>query len=313
MSSYKKLSKADVTTVPYHANKQWSLTYSATPNDNNTIYYVGKNEPFNITGSTTTNGEYQSLVFSSMNHLFYQSYSGSLLSTGSLMFNVNTYQSASQNRPTASYFDYNSNPLLIAEFPTASNNTIGVININQSVFGSKILPGTFNITSSNICIVDDGYGNLYDLQGAAFDDYIAVGYLLDAYFETGSSNNSITHIGNLFYAHGLAVITNQLAVYNTIFNSPATMSFKNEHIVYENEVRCIVKESEYNLSYNPTLTINYGSGSLKSFTTGSTFYPYATALGMYNDDNELLAVAKFGKPLMISPDTDMTFVIKYDT
>jgi hypothetical protein len=27
----------------------------------------------------------------------------------------------------------------------------------------------------------------------------------------------------------------------------------------------------------------------------------------------LLAVAKFGKPIMISPNTDMTFVVKYDT
>jgi DNA/RNA endonuclease YhcR with UshA esterase domain len=97
-----------------------------------------------------------------------------------------------------------------------------------------------------------------------------------------------------------------------IYSGSFTVSFKNEHIIYENEVRCIVKESEYNLSYNPTLTTNYGSGSLKSFATSSTFYPYATTIGLYNDDNELLAVAKFGKPLMISPDTDMTFVVKYD-
>lgn len=98
-----------------------------------------------------------------------------------------------------------------------------------------------------------------------------------------------------------------------IINSDSfKISFQNEHIIYENEVRCIVKESEYNLSYNPTLTINYTSGSLKSFATSSTFHPYATALGLYNDDNELLMIAKFGKPLMISPDTDMTFVVKYD-
>jgi len=95
---------------------------------------------------------------------------------------------------------------------------------------------------------------------------------------------------------------------------PFKLSFKNEHIVYENEVRCIVRESEYNLSYNPSLVDGtYISGSLRSFATGSNFYPYATAVGLYNDDNELLAVAKFGKPIMMSPDTDMTFVVKYDT
>jgi hypothetical protein len=93
-----------------------------------------------------------------------------------------------------------------------------------------------------------------------------------------------------------------------------TVSFKNEHTIYEHEVRCLVKESDYNLSYNPTLVNgNYDSGSLKDFATGSNFYTYATAIGLYNDNNELLAVAKLGKPIMMSPDTDMTFVVKHDT
>ena len=112
-----------------------------------------------------------------------------------------------------------------------------------------------------------------------------------------------------------------------------TISFKNEHIIYENEVRCLVEESNFNLSYNPTLLVSgsqyivtsgsQASGSVytltgsidstvKDFATGSTFYTYATTLGLYNDNDELLAVAKFGKPIMMSPDTDITFVVKYD-
>lgn len=91
------------------------------------------------------------------------------------------------------------------------------------------------------------------------------------------------------------------------------VSFQNEHTIYENEVRCLVKESDYNLSYNPTLVSgSYGDGVVKDFATGSDFYTYATTIGLYNDNNELLAVAKFAKPIMMSPDTDMTFVIKYD-
>lgn len=108
-----------------------------------------------------------------------------------------------------------------------------------------------------------------------------------------------------------------------------TFSFKNEHIIHENEIHCLVKESDYNLSYNPSLCIsgsqhivsdgNGGytlTGSVDStvwnFATGSNFYTYATQLGLYNDNDELLAIAKFGKPIMMSPDTDMTFVVKYD-
>ena len=373
MSAFKKLNRADVTTVRYTANKQWNLSYNTTPNDSYVVVYQGKNERFNITGSTTTNGLYQSSIFSSINHLFYQSYSGSLLNTGSLMFDVNTYASASQQRPTASYFDYNINPKLVKNFPTSSNSTINVININKDIFGSKVLPYTFQISSSVYQIVDDGHGNLYDVTGTGYyvtEEYIEL--LEDStYFEevvTGS-----THVGNIFYAHGIVIITdknyqnilscNSINVHanadndttfkyvdcygvlqthflsaddditicaNTLTNitsdyilqdstlygfcdSQVNISFKNEHIIYENEVRCTIKESEYNLSYNPTLTTNASSGSLRDFATGSAFHPYTTAIGLYNDDNELLMVAKLAKPIMISPNTDMTFVVKYDT
>jgi hypothetical protein len=289
MSSFKKLSKADITSFPYAANKQWNFSYNTAPNDY-IVFYKGKKENFSATGSTTTNNQYQSSIFSSINHLFYQSYSGSLLDTGSLMFNVDTYESASQQRPTGYYFNYNTNPLFINNFPTNSNSTISVLSISQDIYGSKILPNSFRITASLGTIVDDGYGNLY----------------------TGSE-----HIGNIFYAHGLVVVTNQSSSFqNLLTGSFATASifFQNEHIIYENEVRCIIKESEYNLSYNPTLvTGSYTGGVLKGFATSASFNPYVTAIGLYNDNNELLMVAKLGKPIMISPDTDMTFIVKYDT
>ena len=93
-----------------------------------------------------------------------------------------------------------------------------------------------------------------------------------------------------------------------------SVSFKNEYTIHEHEVRCLVKESDYNLSYNPSLVTGSYTGSvLRDFAMDATFYTYATTLGLYNDNNELLAVAKFGKPILISPDTDMTFVVKYDT
>ena len=92
-----------------------------------------------------------------------------------------------------------------------------------------------------------------------------------------------------------------------------TVSFKNGHIIEENEVRCLVNESDFNLSYNPTIvTGSYIGGVVRDFATGSEFTTYTTTLGLYNDNNELLAVAKFSKPILISPDTDMTFVVKYD-
>jgi hypothetical protein len=342
MSSFKKLSKADVTTVDYKANKQWNLSYIGNPNDTYIIYYTGSNSTFSKSDATLNN-QYPSLIYSQINHLFYQNYTSSL-NTGSLKFNLDTYTSASQQRPTASYFNYNTNPLLIKQFPSASGNKIGVLNINQDIYGSKILPTSFQISASNAgyLIKDDGNGNLYDMAQVV-DQYIDLEYLTLNYFNTGNLTSGVFFVGNIFYAHGLITITNPDYI-STIFtnggnNRSSSFSFQNEHIIYENEVNCIVRESDYNLSYNPTL-LKYGgqyitpiSGSnsimtgsnnsfkltgsfdstVKDFATGSFFQPYVTTIGLYNDENELLMVAKLGKPIALSSDTDMTFIVKYDT
>jgi hypothetical protein len=104
------------------------------------------------------------------------------------------------------------------------------------------------------------------------------------------------------------------------------ISFQNEVIIYQQNVICHVKDNEFNLSYNPTLLQsnsfqgqNFTSQSLatplpevKYFATSSYFEPYVTTIGLYNEENALLAVAKFAQPIPISQNTDMTFVIRYD-
>lgn len=118
------------------------------------------------------------------------------------------------------------------------------------------------------------------------------------------------------------------------------IKFKNNHVVYENFVKCTIKDYEFNLSYNPTLLsgsqvplyVYSGSngdnilyeisgsqyfGTLKDFATGSIsgseFSPYITTVGLYNDAGELLAIGKMSAPIPISSNTDQTFLIKYDT
>jgi hypothetical protein len=330
MGSFKKLNKADITTVPYHANKNWSLALSSGTSGSEYInLYGGQNVSY--PGAFSSNGQYYSLVYSSINHQFYQEYT-TPLNTGSLMFNVETLESASSQRPTASYFDYNNSPYLIKNFPSGANDTIRVLSIDKQIYGNKILPESFFITSSTVCIADDGYGNLYNIDGGDISNYIRLGYITVGYFETQQLPPGLTHVGNIFYAHGLVIITNSAAI-NSHFPIPLTSGFnvvfQNEHIIYENEVRCIVRESDYNLTYNPTILKQGGeyitSGSsgyiltgsadytVKNFATGSDFQPYVTSIGLYNDDNDLLMVAKLGKPIVLSSDTDMTFIVRYDT
>jgi hypothetical protein len=187
MSSFKQLSKSDVTVVPYHANKQWSLNYCPYPTSSDYLtIYTGTNVTgaFSLDNDPITENEYERLVYTQINHLFYQSYSASL-DTRSLMFSLENYASASEQRPTSSYFIYNDNYNLVQNFPTGAMEGIRVLSVNEDIFGNKILPNNFVLSSSAYYITDDGYGNLYDYSG------------------------SKTHVGNIYYAQGLAIITNQ--------------------------------------------------------------------------------------------------------
>lgn len=259
MSSFKQLSKADVTSVSYAANKQWILPFTcpSLSNDYFNVYkgtfITGTFSPDSYATDPITNGQYERLIYDSINHLFYQKFSGSL-DTGSLMFNVDTYQSASQQRPTGAYFDYNTNPLLVKNFPTGAGAGIRVLAVNQDIYGSKILPNSFNLSSSVYNIFDDGYGNLY-----------------------GSGS---THVGNVFYAQGLAIITNP--DYQNIFplppiavNDVATYLTSNTSVktinILQNDISrsCALDTGSvilsgsnsqyYTVNANGTITLNYSS------------------------------------------------------
>jgi hypothetical protein len=96
------------------------------------------------------------------------------------------------------------------------------------------------------------------------------------------------------------------------FTGSFAMAFDNEHVVYEQMIKCLVKDYEFNYSYNKTLIQSGSEGNLKNFATSSDFQPYVTAVGLYNDANELLAVAKMGQPVPMSRTTDTVFLIRFD-
>jgi len=90
------------------------------------------------------------------------------------------------------------------------------------------------------------------------------------------------------------------------------ISFKNEYLIMERSINGRIKDYEMNYSYNPTLLVSGSNENMVYFASGSSFTPYASTIGFYNDSNELLAVAKFGQPLPMSPDTDTNIIIRMD-
>jgi hypothetical protein len=81
--------------------------------------------------------------------------------------------------------------------------------------------------------------------------------------------------------------------------------------IYTYNVHCTVKESELNYSQNPS-SVSGSDNTIRNNVTGSSFRPYITTVGLYNEANELLAVAKTNRPIPKSENVDMTFMIKID-
>tara|TARA_R110001632_G_scaffold66018_1_gene156139 strand:- start:1221 stop:2249 length:1029 start_codon:yes stop_codon:yes gene_type:complete len=71
-----------------------------------------------------------------------------------------------------------------------------------------------------------------------------------------------------------------------------------------------VKNSEYNYSSNPSYID--GNGNLNNTTMADSPTTYITTVGLYNDDNNLLAVAKLSQPLKKDFTTEALVRIKLD-
>lgn len=95
--------------------------------------------------------------------------------------------------------------------------------------------------------------------------------------------------------------------------SPYSMSLSAETTIYQNEVRCRVSENDFNYTQNPSATKSTETGSYIDAVTGSDFHPYTTMVGLYNDSDELLVVGKLARPYPVPPNTDMTFIVRWDS
>jgi hypothetical protein len=95
-----------------------------------------------------------------------------------------------------------------------------------------------------------------------------------------------------------------------------TVAFQAETTIYQNEVKCHVAENDFNYSQNPTMLSSVSGsalGTIADNVTGSDFRPYTTTVGLYNAANELLVVGKLGTPYPIPSNTDMTFIVRWDS
>ena len=307
MSAFKQFLSTDVIAAPLVVNKSFSFVGSASF-INNIDRLLGAN----ISPSSSLPASIQvtssisaSQLYNSVKQLYYTNYisnpiSGSPNATnylGQLVENTtqtNIYSRFYNYEQTTLFqtnsINYTSNYGFERYFPTESNSQIGVISISKNIFGDYINPNTFiykyNI-GSDITLYDNGEGLVY---------------------KSGSTD----YCGIINYAHGLIILTSGSLTTNFTASNNITCSFQSSRTIYETQYKCTIKPDEFNFSLNPSLISGSTNGTVYNFVTGSYFSPYVTTIGLYNEAQELLMVAKLGQPLPTSDTTDTTILINID-
>jgi len=321
LSVFKNFQSSDIIVSPLEVNKAFSFigANNLTSSDVGIDRFLGQNiteSLFTLNDPTTgqVSSQYQRLIYNSVKQLYYSNYLtssyGDPINTASIFpgrdIEGNKLVGYQNNSLYENYLQ--SDITFQRSFHTASDSILGVISIPSKLYGTQIKPKSFIISSDSGSISDDGEGNL----------------IL-------ASNSSI--IGNIIYSHGLAIINGGLAggygaaiygislyggisinsfITNFITSSNITCSFSSSFNIYETQYKCTIRENEFNMSLNPSIISGSNDGTIYNFVTGSNFHPHITSVGLYNDDQELLAIAKLSSPLPVSPTTDTNIIISLD-
>lgn len=337
MSVFKPFLAQDIIITPFKVNKNFYFTgkHELTSSNVGIDIFISSNitSSFNTSSPTTgiiNTGSYQQLLYSSVKELYYSNFISSSKGDEATLYLVNNGVEITANNNQPRYYNYPQSTLVQNRiFPTGSNEKIGIISIPTKLYGEQIKPKSFTLHSPSGSLLDDGEGNLFFFTSS----YITHGYVDDAYFAPIS--NGV--VGNIFYSHGIVTITLQDYEYNIgsfygtssygsgIYGDPSfnvidsfisssniTMSFDSTYTIYETQYKCTLRESEFNFSLNPTLLSGSTNERIYDFATGSAFAPYVSTIGLYNDDQELLMVAKLSQPLPSSPTTDTNIIINLD-
>ena len=196
-----------------------------------------------------------------------------------------------------------------------------LFSIPQIYYGEGIKPGSLTLTTGSVTYTDDGFSNLID----------------------SASNVK----GNIFYDRGFVIATKDIQSGSSF--TDYSLQFRSTKTIYENEIFISVLESEFNASTNPTALTNIDFESFQAILddpitkqkytgsfyniksarvnplfweydfsasndpTGSYLAPYITTIGLYDNEMNMIAVAKLPQPIKSMPDYPLNFIIRFDT
>jgi hypothetical protein len=197
-----------------------------------------------------------------------------------------------------------------------------VISVDRARYKESIFPGSFNIALS-------GSGGLLELTDNSKDVKIQTFLGSSRVYQivSGSNGSSVSSggfvansgsYGLLFPELGTIILnpdainqsigvvptrtantangTNQNLLFNAISSSGA-FTLNSQETITSDYVFCRARNSEFNYSANPSF-ISGSTGQVAFSNFINNPQVYMTTVGMYNDANECIAVAKLSRPLL---------------
>ena len=193
----------------------------------------------------------------------------------------------------------------IRNFPLSES--VYVVNVAQRLFGEGIRPGTFVASTpaaGSGTIVDNSRGQLF----------------------VSGTGGSLNVVGNIFYNLGIAVV-NRLSsvagselIQETGMFFPDTSTFQTNFeatlTLFEYTIIASLDPFEFNFSCNPSWLRKASTGSLLEtpaekildLVESGTVSPYVTSIGLYNDRQQLVAVARLPRPLRRLVGSQQSFI-----
>lgn len=224
-------------------------------------------------------------------------------------------------------------------FGTQESDFIYVISVDRARYKEKLLPGSFNLrlqktdNSAPLNLTDNSKdlttvsyvdaGRVYDIvEGSDGSATTGTGYSTNY----GSYGKFLPDVGIIILngealasTQGISIdhntgvdgsgTSNLQHFYNAI-KFGANSSLQSEETISSNYVFVRVRNSEFNYTTNPSNITS--SGELRHNIMINTPQAYITTVGMYNDNNDLLGVAKLSRPLLKDFTKEALIRIKLD-
>ena len=204
-----------------------------------------------------------------------------------------------------------------------SNGTFTFIDDSGKKFGDTfgkagrvftVVSGSLNIGTQNDATIvnrvaagnSQGYGTFYPDRGIIILNPAAIGNVVgNVTFSTASGHTQTATLEGSLATTANAY--NQARLFSAIsggldFEARRTENVSTQHFFVRATNR------EYNYSNNPTYVDTAGAFSEPSFTIDPQ--TYITTIGLYNDSNELIAVAKTSQPIVKSFDKEVLIKVK---